>query len=114
MKNEKETIYGLIVRLAGLGFRFKMNYKEMPLEVSSPEGLDEKQKKKGLEDIKKNKEEIKRYVIIRDLPRHPIAPQDIVDVAKKIFGKSEAEKKKSQEMALIREEERKDYSNVPY
>jgi len=75
MTEKTETIHGLIIRAAGYLIKFRVPFESIPLKILYPKGLDENVKKKFVELFKKSKEEIKRYVIIRDLPRHPIKPE---------------------------------------
>lgn len=106
MSEKKETIYGLIVRLAGYGLRFKVDrdaidFKAIPLKVEWPEDLDEKLIEEASKTIKKNKVELVRYVWIRDSPRHPLKDSEVLEVAKEIFGaKGAIEQKNSPDIEI--------------
>jgi len=86
---KEETVQGLLIRAAGHGIKFRVPFETIPLKVLWPHEIDDKLKSEFVVTIKKNKEELKRVVIIRDLPRHPIKPEDIIPEAIAIFGGKE-------------------------
>ncbi len=106
MTEKTETIHGLIIRAAGYLIKFRVPYESIPLQILYPKGMDEKVKKEFAEIFEKNKEEIKGFVIIRDLSRHPIKPEAVIDVAKEVFGGKEVPQQKDGPDP--------DFSGVPY